>query len=51
MLADESAFYLLPALVRTWSKVGHTPLLHTPTRREHLSVASAISLDGRLWSA
>ena len=50
MLADESAFYPLPALVRTWAKVGHTPLLHTPTQREHLSVASAISLDGRLVS-
>ena len=50
MFGDESAFYLLPSLVRTWAKVGQTPLLHTMTRREHLSVASAISLEGRLVS-
>ena len=50
MFADESAVYLLPALVRTWAKKGQTPILHTTTRREHLSVASAISLEGRLVS-
>ncbi len=50
MFGDESAFYLLPAIVRTWAKKGHTPILHTTTRREHLSVASAISLNGQLVS-
>jgi transposase len=50
MFADESAFYLLPAIVRTWAKKGHTPVLHTTTRREHLSVASAIGLNGQLVS-
>ena len=50
MFADESAFYLLPTIVRTWAKVGQTPILSATTRREHLSVASAISWDGRLVS-
>ncbi len=46
--ADEAAFYLLPSVVRTWARVGHTPVLKTPTRYEHLSVASAITSSGRL---
>jgi transposase len=45
---DEAAFYLLPCVVRTWARVGQTPVLKTPTKYEHLSVASAITLDGRL---
>ncbi len=50
MFADESALYLLPAAVRTWAKRGQTPVLRATTRREHLSVASAVSLEGRLVS-
>jgi transposase len=50
MFGDESAFYLLPCVVKTWAKVGQTPVLRATTRREHLSVASAISTDGRLVS-
>lgn len=45
---DEAGFYLLPSVVRTWAKVGETPILKTPTKYEHLSVASALTLDGRL---
>jgi transposase len=48
MFGDESAFYLLPCVVKTWAKVGCTPVLRAATRRDHLSVASAISWDGRL---
>lgn len=50
MFGDESAFYLLPCVVKTWAKVGQTPVLRATTRREHLSVASAISWDGTLVS-
>jgi len=46
--ADEAAFYLLPGVVRTWARVGRTPVLKTPTRYGHLSVASAITTCGRL---
>ena len=45
--ADEAAFYLLPSVVRTWARVGQTPVLKTPTRYEHLSVASAITTCGK----
>ena len=48
MFADEAGFYLLPSVVRTWAKVGQTPVLKTPTRYEHLSVASAITMTGKL---
>lgn len=46
--ADEAAFYLLPSVVRTWARVGQTPVLKTPTKYEHLSVASAITTTGKL---
>lgn len=46
--ADEAGFYLLPSVVRTWAKVGQTPRLKTPTKYEHLSVASAITTQGQL---
>jgi transposase len=45
---DESAFYLLPARVRTWAPCGETPLLHPRLTRDHLSVISAITPTGRL---
>lgn len=48
MFADEAAFCLLPTVVKTWARVGQTPVLRTPTTHEHLSVASAITMDGRL---
>lgn len=46
---DESAFYLLPLAIRTWAPAGQTPVLHVPLTRDHLSVISGITLDGRLW--
>lgn len=46
--ADEAGFYLLPSVVRTWAKVGQTPQLKTVTKYEHLSVASAITTEGKL---
>lgn len=45
---DESGFYLLPSGVRTWAVRGNTPVLRSPLSREHLSVISALSEDGRL---
>jgi transposase len=46
---DESAFYLLPLAVHTWAPKGQTPVLHVPLTRDHLSVISGITLDGRLF--
>jgi len=45
---DQSGFYLLPTVVRTYAPVGQTPILHEHLSRDHLSVISAISLEGKL---
>jgi transposase len=49
VFVDESGFYLLPALVRTYARVGQTPLLYEQLSREHLSAISAISEEGKLY--
>lgn len=48
MWVDESAFYLLPAVVRTWAPRGETPLLRTYLTRDHLSVISGLTPAGQL---
>jgi hypothetical protein len=45
---DESAFYPLPAVVRTWAPCGVTPSLHALLTRDHLSVISGITPTGQL---
>jgi transposase len=45
---DQSGFYLLPTVVRTYAPVGQTPILHEHLSRDHLSVISAITLEGKL---
>jgi transposase len=46
---DEAAFYLLPGVVRTWALCGQPPILTLPLTREHLSVISAITPQGKLY--
>jgi transposase len=46
---DESAFYLLPHLVRTWAPRGQTPRLQVKLTKDHLSAISGITLDGGLF--
>jgi transposase len=45
---DESGFYLLPAVVRTYAPRGQTPVLRVPLTRDHLSAISGITLGKRL---
>ena len=52
--ADESGFYLLPSLLRTWAPVGRTPVIRRKLSREHLSAisaVSAVSMTGELYLA
>ena len=49
MFADQSGFYLLPMVVRTYAPVGKTPVLKENLTRDHLSAMSAITLDGKLF--
>lgn len=48
MFVDQSGFYLLPTVVRTYAPVGQTPILREQLSRDHLSVMSGITLDGKL---
>ena len=45
---DQSGFYLLPTVVRTYAPIGQTPTLQEQLSRDHLSVISGISLEGKL---
>jgi transposase len=45
---DEAGFYMLPCVVRTWSPIGVTPVLTTPCKYDHLSVAGALTREGRV---
>jgi transposase len=46
---DESGFYPLPSVVRTYAPRGHTPVLEEWWTRDHLSAISAISPEGKLY--
>jgi transposase len=49
VFCDESGFYLLPMVVRTYAPVGETPILHKHLSRDHLSAMSGITLEGKLY--
>ncbi len=48
VFADETGFYLLPSVVRTYAPRGKTPVLSVPLTRDHISAIGAITLDGRV---
>ena len=43
VFVDESGFYLLPAVLRTYAPVGQTPVLHERVTRSHLAAISGIT--------
>lgn len=45
---DESAFYPLPGVVRTYAPRGETPILDALLTRDHLSAISGLTMDGQL---
>jgi transposase len=49
VFCDQSGFYLLPMVVRTYAPVGETPILHENFTRDHLSAMSGITLEGKLY--
>jgi hypothetical protein len=49
VFCDQSGFYLLPRVVRTYAPVGETPILHERLSHDHLSAMSGITLDGKLY--
>jgi transposase len=49
VFVDESGFYLLPAILRTYAPIGETPILKVFHTRDHLSMMSAITPQGWLF--
>jgi transposase len=49
LFLDESGFYPLPRVVRTYAPVGQTPIMREWCTRDHLSAISAISPEGKLY--
>ena len=48
LFVDQSGFYLLPTVVRTYAPIGQTPILREQLSRDHPSVMSGITLEGKL---
>jgi len=49
VFVDESGFYLLPAVLRTYAPVGRTPIIRAYLSRDHLSAISGITREGKLY--
>jgi transposase len=47
---DESGFYLLPAVVKTYAPEGRTPILDEWQTRDHLSVMGGVTPQGKVYS-
>src|SRR3954467_9812964 len=50
VLEDESGFYLLPGVVRTYAPEAQTPVLHETQTRDHLSVMGGMTPEGKLYT-
>jgi transposase len=46
---DESGFYLLPFVSRTWAPRGQTPVIEEKAGKEHLSLIAAMAPNGQLY--
>jgi transposase len=49
LFIDESGFYPLPSVARTYAPVGQTPIIREWHTRDHLSAISAITPGGKLY--
>ena len=47
---DESGFYLLPGLVRTYAPEARTPVLREKQTRDHLSVMGGMTPEGKVYT-
>jgi transposase len=50
VLVDESGFYLLPGVVKTYAPKGQTPIEDEWQTRDHLSVMGGVTPRGRVYS-
>lgn len=49
VFVDESGFYLLPGVARTWAPRGVTPILRHRLTRDHVSAISGITETGEIY--
>jgi DDE superfamily endonuclease len=49
VFCDQSGFYLLPAVVRTYAPIGQTHVLHEQLSRDRLTVMSGIAPEDNLY--
>jgi transposase len=47
---DESGFYLLPGVVRTYAPEARTPVLREKLTRDHLSVMGGMTPEGKVYT-
>jgi transposase len=47
---DESGFYLLPGVVRTYAPEARTPVLREQQTRDHLSVMGGMTPEGKVYT-
>lgn len=47
---DESGFYLLPGLVKTYAPKGQTPVIRRKVTRDHLSVMGGMTPAGKVYT-
>jgi len=50
VFVDESGFYLLPGVVKTYAPEGRAPVLREKLTRDHLSVMAGMTPDGKLYT-
>jgi transposase len=50
VFVDESGFYLLPAVVKTYAPEAETPILDEWQTRDHLSVMGGVTPRGKVYS-
>jgi transposase len=50
VFVDESGFYLLPGVVRTYGPKGETPVVDKRLSRDHLSVMAGVTPTGKLYT-
>lgn len=50
VFVDESGFYLLPGVVKTYAPQGQTPILRAKLTRDHLSVMGGMTTLGKVYT-
>ncbi len=50
VFVDESGFYLLPGVVKTYGPKGRTPIVDEWQTRDHLSAMGGVTTQGKVYT-